>query len=226
MSAGQIGMVCFDAGGVLVRICRTWRERCERAGLDFRWGSEADADSQGWREAHARFERNEIGVDDYFTAVAMHARGLYTHDELRAIHLAWLIGEYPHARELVAALRELPTISTGLLSNTNALHWATEHMAGSPDAAVANIEHPHASHTLGHTKPGPEIFRAFERETGFAPGQILFFDDTQENIDAARNAGWHAELIDHTGNTVAQVIEHLAARGVHPRMPAGVHDSR
>ncbi|MFG0258888.1 MAG: HAD-IA family hydrolase [Phycisphaerales bacterium JB041] len=214
MAGSQVRMVCFDAGGVLVRICRTWRERCERAGLPFRWSSEAEADSDERRAIHAEFERGRMPPDAYFAALAESAGGLYTAEELHAIHVAWIAEEYPGARALVQALRDVPTVSTGLLSNTNAVHWATPSMTGDTGSAVSGLDHPHASHLLGLTKPTTEIFRAFERESGFDAGSILFFDDLPENVEAARAAGWSAERIDHTGDTTAQVVTHLAARGV------------
>lgn len=208
-------MVCFDAGGVLVRICRTWRERCEQAGVEYRWDAEVEAQEAARHEAHSALERGLIGEDAYFEAIGASTRGLYTSEELHAIHVAWIIGEYPGVRELVERLRGVPGVSTGLLSNTNAIHWATPYMYGSADSAVRALEHPHASHLLGLTKPGTEIYRAYERETGFAAGEILFFDDTEENIDAARSVGWRAERIDHTGDTVEQVVGHLASHSVH-----------
>lgn len=214
MAETIVRMICFDAGGVLVRICRSWQERCERAGIPFRWGSETEADSQERRAVHAEFERGRMSPEAYFKALATSTDGLYTPEELHAIHVAWIAEEYPGVRSLVRALREVPAVSTGLLSNTNAVHWMTPSMTGDAGSAVSGIDHPHASHMLGLTKPGAEIYRAFEQETGFESSAILFFDDMPENVDAARAAGWTAERIDHTGDTAAQVVGHLAAHGV------------
>lgn len=214
MTDTTVRMVCFDAGGVLVRICRSWQERCERAGIPFRWSTEAEADSDDRRAIHAEFERGRMAADAYFAALAASADGLYTPEELHAIHVAWIAEEYPGVRTLVRALREVPKLSTGLLSNTNAVHWMTPSMTGDNESAVSGIDHPHASHLLGLTKPATEIFRVFEHATGFDAGAILFFDDMPENVDAARAAGWRAERIDHTGDTAGQVVGHLAAHGV------------
>ncbi len=32
----RIRLVCFDLGGVVIRICRTWAEGCAAAGLEVR----------------------------------------------------------------------------------------------------------------------------------------------------------------------------------------------
>ena len=214
MTDAPVRMVCFDAGGVLVRICRSWQARCERAGIAFRWNTEAEAESDARRTLHAEFERGRMPPDAYFAALAASADGLYTPEELHAIHVAWIAEEYPGVRTLVRALREVPTVSTGLLSNTNAVHWMEPAMTGNRDSAVSGIDHPHASHLLGLTKPGAEIYRAFEQETGFDASAILFFDDLSENVDAARAVGWRAERIDHAGDTGAQIVAHLAAHGI------------
>jgi FMN phosphatase YigB (HAD superfamily) len=67
---------------------------------------------------------------------------------------------------------------------------------------------------MGLVKPDAEIYRAFERATGAAPGDVVFFDDLAENVDAARACGWDAVLVDHGGDTAAQVLAALRARGV------------
>ena len=36
-------LVCFDLGGVIIRICRTWAEGCTAAGVAVRCGTEAIA---------------------------------------------------------------------------------------------------------------------------------------------------------------------------------------
>ncbi|MEO1535088.1 MAG: HAD-IA family hydrolase, partial [Planctomycetota bacterium] len=76
------------------------------------------------------------------------------------------------------------------------------------------LEHRHASHLLGIAKPDAGIYARFESETGYDGSEILFFDDLAENIEAARERGWHAEQIDHTGDTAEQVARCLAAYGV------------
>jgi putative hydrolase of the HAD superfamily len=47
---------------------------------------------------------------------------------------------------------------------------------------------------LGVKKPELEFFRQVTRELGAASGHLLFFDDQQANVEAARAAGWNAEL--------------------------------
>lgn len=210
-----VRMVCFDAGGVLVRICRSWREGCMAAGVEVRWNEEAEAGEVARQEASALYQRGRMPEADFFEAVSRSTGGLYAPGEVRAVHEAWILGEYTDAASLVGGINRAPGLTTGLLSNTNASHWAQRHMLGGRGvSAVGSVEHPHASHLLGLLKPEEEIYRAFERATGFAGREILFFDDLPENVEAARRAGWRAERIDHSAETAGQIIGVLRAHGL------------
>lgn len=48
------------------------------------------------------------------------------------------------------------------------------------------------SAVLGARKPQPEFFAAAQKATKCTPDELLLVDDTLENVDAARRAGWHA----------------------------------
>lgn len=210
-----IRMVCFDAGGVLVRICRSWREGCEAAGVPYRWSDRAEAGESVRREINDAYQRGELACDGYYEGMASSSGGLYVAAEIRAVHEAWILDEYPGVRGLIDRLNKAEGLSSGVLSNTSPSHWAQPHMLGGRGvSAVGSVEHPHASHLLGFLKPGVEIYRAFERETGFGPGEILFFDDLAENVQAARAIGWHAEVIDHTAVTAPQIVGHLQHHGI------------
>jgi putative hydrolase of the HAD superfamily len=215
VSTTPIRMVCFDAGGVLVRICRSWQEGCKAAGVEFRWSHEAaEGDAERTRITEA-YQRGLIGCDEFTLRMARTTAGLYDPAEFRAVHDAWILGEYEGVCALVRTLNTLSGVETALLSNTSASHWANRHMLGGKGAsAVGLVRHAHASHLLGLVKPGPEIYRAFESATGAAPASILFFDDMEENVLAARSAGWRAELIDFRSETRPQIEAHLLAHGV------------
>lgn len=207
----SIKIVCFDAGGVLVRICRTWEEGCAAVGLDVRSRDESDEARRTRRTINADYQRGRIDESRFFRAMA-EAIGSYTPDEIRRVHDAWIIDEYEGVRALIQEIHASSRAGTGVLSNTNASHW--RQMGPERSMAVFDVQHPHASHLLGHVKPDEPIFRAFEGETGFAPGEILLFDDLEDNVLAARRAGWHAHQVDHEGETAAQMRAHLKSIGV------------
>lgn len=58
----------------------------------------------------------------------------------------------------------------------------------------ARFDAMHYSAALGARKPEPAFYAAIEARTGFAPREMLLVDDTLANVEAARAAGWRAEL--------------------------------
>lgn len=212
-------LIVFDLGGVLVRICRGWAEACAAAGLPVRAESDSLSASGARHEWAARHGRGEISSPDFFARVAESTGGLYTPDEVRRIHDAWLIDEYTGVHDLLADLRAAG-LATGVLSNTNHAHWVRltpPGLGGTGEFSAAGmVDHPHASHLLGLLKPDREIYREFERRVGYEgrAAEILFFDDLDENVTAARSCGWRAERIDHAADTAAQMRAHLRELGL------------
>ena len=109
-------------------------------------------------------------------------------------------------------------VATGVLSNTNDVHWREQFEGdrGRPPRLRAPIDHPHASHLLGVRKPSRAIYDRFAERVGRAPGELLFFDDLPDNVEGARAAGWSSTRIDPAGDTARQIRGHLAAIGVLP----------
>lgn len=220
MPPTAIRLVCFDWGGVILRICRSWAEGCRRAGLPVRAGCDAAELITTRRAVTDEFQRGLIDSNDFYARLAAATGGAYDPAEVRLIHDAWLVEEYPGVAAVIDRLNAAPGVQTALLSNTNADHWArhlpTLATGAAPDRrpagdfpTIAKLRHRHASHLLRLAKPSIEIYREFERRTGFDPGAILFFDDLPDNIAAARRAGWHAEQIDPAGDPAAQITAHL-----------------
>ncbi len=200
-----IRCVVFDWGGVILKHHRCWADACASAGIESRPGHEATELIMQRRQLNQRFQAGQISSDEFYPALAAATGGLYTAAEVRRIHDAWLTEEYPGVDAVIRRLAGIASVETGMLSNTNACHWKRH--SDFPTAGL--LKHRYASHLLGFAKPALEIFRAFERETGFSGTDILFFDDLPDNIAAARTCGWHGEVIDHTGDTAAQIAAHL-----------------
>lgn len=212
-------IVVFDWGGVLLRICRSWQEGCAAAGLDVRAGTDDPELKAQRRELSMAYQRGELDCDTFFSRVAEATGGRYAADEIERLHDAWLIEEYPGVADLLDALHAVDGVATGLLSNTNHRHWVRQRPGEAPAElphfpTAGRVQHPHASHIIGAAKPDEAIYRAFERATGFAESDVLFFDDLAENISTAQQIGWRAVQIDHTGDTAAQMRSALAEQGI------------
>lgn len=207
--------IIFDLGGVLVRICRTWEEACAKANIEPRDAVRFRDPALVARRKHFHHlhQTGAIACRAYFAAIAGSTAGLYSADEVRRIHNAWTLDDYPGVVGLIKRLRAAG-VRTACLSNTNHSHWNIltqgDGARRSPSSALAWLDDRLASHVMGLAKPDEAIYRAAEESLGVSAVDIVFFDDLEENIAAARARGWRAHLVDHTGDTAGQIESHLA----------------
>ena len=212
MSESKIRLVCFDLGGVVVRICRTWPEGCAAAGLPARGGHRLLDASSGWyapANVFSDYETGRITCDEFFSHVSRAIDRRYSPAEIRSVHEAWLLGEYEGVGELIAEVHA-QGVFTAALSNTNHSHWTRLREMD----VIGRLTHRFASHELGLAKPDPKIFKEVQRRTGIEANAILYFDDLRPNVDAARDLGWHAVLIDPVTRTDVQIANALCDAGV------------
>ncbi len=85
-----------------------------------------------------------------------------------------------------------------LLSNTNELHisWVYEHLERDHGLkAFGNLfQEVFLSYEMGMRKPSADIYLKAQELSGFSAAELLFIDDLQDNVQAARLAGWQARL--------------------------------
>jgi putative hydrolase of the HAD superfamily len=203
----RVPLVVFDLGGVVVRICRSWREGCMAAGVAHRAEADAALAGAGARGLVDLHQRGRLACDAFFREVAG-ASGVHSPGEVERVHRAWILGDYPGIADAIDRIHGAG-LATACLSNTNATHW--EQLRASP--AFMRIGARHASHALGLAKPDAAIYRAFERESGVPAASLVLFDDLPENVAAARACGWTAFEVDHAGDTAAQVLGALRGMG-------------
>ncbi len=202
-------LVCFDLGGVLVRICRDWAEGCVAAGVPIRPFEAGPEHHAARHELVMRLQRGELDGPDFHRSMSDLLDGVWTPDEIARIDAAWLIGEYDGTAAVIHDLHAAD-IETACLSNTSHDHWGPLREYGN----VGALRHQHASHLLGLVKPDEAIYRRFEVLVDRRPEEIVFFDDLPENVEAASRSGWDAIRIDHAGDPAAQIRAALADRGI------------
>lgn len=102
----------------------------------------------------------------------------------------WSAGPFPGAIDLVRRLSDV--VAVGCLSNTNPVHWQ-QHL--DRWGLVEHFDWRFASHELGLLKPDPAVYEHVVRIMGTVPERVLFLDDSDENVDAARITGMRAERV-------------------------------
>lgn len=207
----MIRLVCFDLGGVVLRICRSWTEGCAAAGVPHREDVDVDAllAQADWGATSDAYQRGDLDFDDYARAFVAATGGAYDAEALRRVHDAWILGAYRGVDAVIDALHGAG-VATAVLSNTNAEHWRLVDRW----PVVFSVGTILASHEIRAVKPDAEAYAHVERACAARPGEILFFDDLEPNVRGAVARGWRAVRIDHAGDTAAQIRAALAESGV------------
>ena len=131
-------------------------------------------------------------------------RGLISSDELLAMLRAEFNAADAPAAELERAfgsvfwrnepvidvIRRVPkSVKLILGSNTNDLHYRNFSVMFAD--VFARFDKIILSHEIGKRKPDREFYRVCLDAAQCAPGEMLFFDDKAENVEAARSLGIH-----------------------------------
>lgn len=99
----------------------------------------------------------------------------------------WAVGPFPGALDLVGRVPRRYTRAT--LCNSNPLHWPR--LMTHTRLAEA-FDHHFASHLMGRIKPDADAFHHVTETLSCAADEVLFLDDNQLNVDAAKKIGMMA----------------------------------
>jgi FMN phosphatase YigB (HAD superfamily) len=202
----DVRLVCFDLGRVLVKLVQDREDAARRAAVVLpRITAEQFHRIEQVRDAH---EAGRLTFDQ-FASRCGEISGL-TPAEHHRIAEAWLCGMFDGVPDMIDRINA--RCATACLSNTNDLHWRMMTEGDGPNRLpLERLTWRFASHIIGALKPDAAIYEHVERQTGFAAGQIVFFDDHGPNVEAASQRGWRAFQILPQREPVAQIDEHLAA---------------
>lgn len=178
--------VVFDMGGVLV----------ELGPIQEILGADSDTSVEefwsAWlaSESVRSFERGRIDPEAFAASIIDEVGIDLSTAELLANFAAWPKGLYAGAEELVAATNRVA--DTGVLSNTNRLHWEEQIDA---DIMRNLFTREYLSFEIELVKPDADVFEFIVADLDRAAEAILFLDDNQINVDAARASGLASERV-------------------------------
>jgi len=184
MPAESPQALLFDLGGVVIdidieRMLRHWMPHSR---LSFR-------EMQQRLNMDEPFRQHERGELDAVSYMAHLARSFELDTDTDTVAVGWnaiLVDEIPATLDLVEQVRE--RVPCYAFSNTSAIHrdvWSSRF------PRVSRAFHQlFLSFEMGLRKPERAAFDAVAAAIGVAPGSILFFDDTEENVAGARVAGY------------------------------------
>jgi putative hydrolase of the HAD superfamily len=191
----KISAVLFDYGMVLsgVPVELHWRQLeqvldAEQAGFQAAYWKYRDAYDRGALSAQTYWETVARDLDKPIDAAVLHT----------LIDADTVVWTQPNVEMMEWAARlNRAGIKTGILSN---IGDAMELGVLGRFPALAEFSHRTFSHQLGIAKPDAAIYRHAVEGLGVPAGEILFVDDREENILAARAAGMVAvQYLGHPG---------------------------
>ncbi len=135
-----------------------------------------------------RHERGEITALEYFASLRSSLGINLSDDEFTTGWNAIFVSTIPQTADLLRSLKD--KIPIYAFSNSNRAHQLIfeQEYAG----ALRSFRKVFVSSDLGKRKPEPAAFTAVAAEIGVPLDEILFFDDTHENVEGARAVGMQA----------------------------------
>lgn len=186
MTHHPVHALLFDLGGVIVEI-------------DFNrafaiWGAYSGVPAaiiksrfsfDACYEAH---ERGQMTANAYFNSLRTSLGIRMSDEQFRDGWNAIFVGEIPGVAALLRRAKALVPIY--VFSNSNPTHyayWAREYAD-----ILGHFRKIFVSCRLGRRKPEAEAFALVSSKIGVPLENILFFDDTNENVESARRLGMRA----------------------------------
>lgn len=184
MGLGIPEVLLFDVGNVLIevdfaRVTAAWAEAAgvPAEGLAARFSADA---------AFCAHETGELEDAAYFAHLRERLGIALSDEAFRAgwneVFVAPVPGMEPVLRSLAAA--QIPLYG---FSNTNRCHVA--HFVPRYSGVIGQLRELYCSCDIGWRKPDPQAYAEVVRRIGVPAGRIAFFDDLEENVEAARRVG-------------------------------------
>lgn len=189
----MIKAIVFDIGGVLIglnldRCIRTFQEV-----LGYRRITEL-LDPYHQKGIYGEMEAGDLSADGFRAEVLRESRPGCRPEDVDRCMYSLLEGMDPDTVETVKALRGRYPLY--LLSNNNpiAMKRILEMFRENGLEPETTFRDQFISSEMKLQKPSREIYEESVRRTGLPAGEILFIDDNETNVAAAREAGMQARL--------------------------------
>ena len=186
----KIELVLFDIGGVIIdlNLDSTRHELLKKYGMPegvFEEITRASFERQPWSPTE-RATIGSITTDEYVEEFRRGCENGVSTSTIKS-NLESVVGaERPEMVELIRGLSKSTRVAA--FTNTIALHWS---LLTDPNrfSFFSLVEKVVASHILGLAKPTPEAFHGVCRILAVDPKDVLFIDDTERNVAAAKELG-------------------------------------
>ena len=204
MSTSEIKVILFDLGNVLIKIdfSRVISEWVRFSGKD---EIHISPDSILGSE-NEKYERGEISTDQFVSSLKRELKLNMSDEKFLQGWNNIFVGETPGIRNVID--RVFSKYPLFVFSNTSISHsnvWRSQY-----SELLKYFDKLFTSYELGMRKPEKESFLEVCSDIGVTPENILFFDDTMENVVAAQEMGMSSVQV----NSINDISNHLDQIGV------------
>lgn len=206
----MIKTVIFDMGGVLIDLDlkAVYMAFAAIANERMKEMSPADMLGNGGESSLHDYELGNITTEEYIDSMLPFCKEGTTRDDVRRATFA-ILKTIPQQRlDAIKELRE-KGYRVYLLSNIQDMHW--EYINEMMGGWEQYFERVFLSQELHLTKPDDRIYQVVAEATGLVPGETLYIDDVEANVEGGLRAGWQA--IQATGDEWLQVVNALPRLG-------------
>ena len=195
---GQVELVLFDLGGVLVRLGGV----SEMLGL-----ASTASDEELWARWLAcpwvrRLQRGQCQPEEFAVGVVSDLALAISPAEFLERFRCWPDALLDGAVELVNIMRT--QVRVGCLSNTNAVHWDRLRGSWGLDQLFDVV---FLSHEMGMLKPDREIFESVSSVAGCPNENVAFLDDSPSNVDQALRMGFQARKVKGVDEATEALVQ-------------------
>lgn len=200
-------MVCFDLGGVLLEILHDVDQRLNLCDAGRRGSTLPHDVKDTLLRFNEEYQRGTYDWSEVRTKLSqVTAEHGFMETDWDQIEEGIIVGPKPDASEVVEFCLG-KGFELGILSNTCELHVNQFERYAFFEAFPK--ERRVYSHREKVLKPEASAFHCFEQRIGLQGESIIFFDDTMENVEAAKELGWQAFPISRGQPVLPQVIQAL-----------------
>lgn len=194
----------FDFGGVIsVSPKARWESTlypwCAERGVD------RAAVSRGWKKYRHLWDGGFIPFDEMWRHVFEDAGSTLSAADVDYLWetdaVGWIDTLRPETLDLMKALKA-DGKKVGILTNMSGDFFERLYVPRCAEYR-ALVDAETVSGLVKMYKPNKDIYDLTASRMGLAPKDLMFYDDTESNIDAARSYGWSAELYPPPGEIPA-----------------------
>lgn len=184
----QISTVLFDLGNVIAYIDfgAFWRK------LGFLPAEEIVPFTDGYKSLTLHYETGNISTDNYLKDLSIVFNNRFTTGQLERAFASIIQDPVEGIYDLVKRVSHTHKIA--LVSNTNEIH----HKIFNRLEVIKYLKKQYLSYQLHVMKPARGFYDTIIKDQGIYPSKMLFIDDIQENVKAARLAGMYAIKFEGT----------------------------